>query len=155
MLLVFLYKDWNFNYFTLTMKMVQNSARLSGLPCALAGRWLSRVIRVPIRADMIKGELASGPASWVLGLSWHGRLHQLEISLQRTANSHGMLDNGHGLPSSRCALVTVSQCPRRGGNEFIGHLWCQWCEPVYELYCDWLRTMMNWWPCFYWWSFAD
>ena len=70
--------------------MVQNSARLSGLPCALADRWLSRVIRALIRADMIKGEPASGPASWALGLGWHGpRLHQLEISLQRTANSHG------------------------------------------------------------------
>ena len=39
---------------------------------------------------MIKGEPASVPASWALGLGWHWpRLHQLEISLQRTANSHG------------------------------------------------------------------
>ena len=90
MLLVFLYRELNLNYFTLTIKMVQNSARLSGLPCALADRWLSRVIRALIRADMINGEPASGPASWALGLSWQGlRLHQLEISLQRTANSHG------------------------------------------------------------------
>ena len=70
--------------------MVQNSARLSGLPCTLAHRWLSRVIRALIRADMIKGEPASGPASWALGLGWQGpRLHQPEKFNTKDRNSHG------------------------------------------------------------------
>ena len=91
--------------------MVQNSARLSGLPCAPGDRWLSRVIRAPIRADMIKGEPALGHTLEL----WHSAETDPKTARDRYFKHNGCQNTGMpdivqglGLPSRLSALATVS-----------------------------------------------
>ena len=104
-------QELDLNYFTLTIKMVQNSARLSGLPCAPGDRWLSRVIRAPIRADMIKGEPALGHTLEL----WHSAETDPKTARDRYFKHNGRQNTGMpdivqglGLPSRLSALATVS-----------------------------------------------